>query len=123
MDKTFLIGEVDLVQTRQQPTNLDVRKDPHNNRNMQSCITLLKSMVSRSSNNRLPIHAPRFIVDHTIENLPVCDATAMVARLGVHAVTNVIEYFAQALLAFKTDPILESGIMTWLDNHLSPFVK
>ncbi|GFX49271.1 hypothetical protein TNCV_3333891 [Trichonephila clavipes] len=51
---------------------------------------------------RLTIHAPRFIVDHTIEDTPVFDAgssvaAAMVSELKINSVTNAIELFVQTL--------------------------
>ncbi|GFV91356.1 hypothetical protein TNCV_898731 [Trichonephila clavipes] len=46
----------------------------------------------------LAIHFPKFVVDHTIEDAPVCDAAssvaaAMVSELRVHSDVNVIELF------------------------------
>ncbi|GFW28463.1 hypothetical protein TNCV_4641281 [Trichonephila clavipes] len=51
----------------------------------------------------LTIRAPRFIVDHTIEDAPVCDpasrvAATMVSELRVHAAANVVELFVQTLI-------------------------
>ncbi|GFS68663.1 hypothetical protein TNCV_1958861 [Trichonephila clavipes] len=45
----------------------------------------------------------RFVVDHTIEDAPVCDAASraavsMVSKLRVHAAANVIELFVSTLV-------------------------
>ncbi|GFT84223.1 hypothetical protein TNCV_1150201 [Trichonephila clavipes] len=50
----------------------------------------------------LDIRVPRFVIDHTIEDAPVCDAAscltaAMVSKLRVHAVANVVKLFMQTL--------------------------
>ncbi|GFU87884.1 hypothetical protein TNCV_964401 [Trichonephila clavipes] len=48
----------------------------------------------------LAIHAPRFVIDPTIEDAPVCDAllrvlAAIVSELRVPAAANVVEQFVQ----------------------------
>ncbi|GFV56261.1 hypothetical protein TNCV_106171 [Trichonephila clavipes] len=47
---------------------------------------------------RLTIRAPRFVVDHTIDDASECDAAsrvaaALVSELRVHATANVVELF------------------------------
>ncbi|GFW41309.1 hypothetical protein TNCV_1003021 [Trichonephila clavipes] len=47
---------------------------------------------------RIANSTPRFIIDPTNENTPVCDAVsrvaaAMVSKLRVHAAVNIIELF------------------------------
>ncbi|GFV91840.1 hypothetical protein TNCV_2975121 [Trichonephila clavipes] len=44
---------------------------------------------------RLTISAPKFVIDHTIKDAPVCDAAsrvaaAMVSKLRVHAAANEV---------------------------------
>ncbi|GFW24167.1 hypothetical protein TNCV_1847261 [Trichonephila clavipes] len=51
---------------------------------------------------RLAIRAPRFVVDHTIEYAPICDAAsrvaeAMVSELRFHAAANVVELASKSL--------------------------
>ncbi|GFT17841.1 hypothetical protein TNCV_2589031 [Trichonephila clavipes] len=62
---------------------------------------------------------PRFVVDHTIEDSPVCDAVsrlaaAMDSDLRIHAAVNVIELFVQTLVVLQIAPIIDSGLMTVL---------
>ncbi|GFV88773.1 hypothetical protein TNCV_3355251 [Trichonephila clavipes] len=52
---------------------------------------------------RPAIGVPRFIVDLTFEDAPVCDANSreiavMVSELRVHAAANVVEMFVQTLV-------------------------
>ncbi|GFY34719.1 hypothetical protein TNCV_4702001 [Trichonephila clavipes] len=73
----------------------------------------------------LVIRVTRFIVDYTIEGAPVCDAAssvaaAMVSKLRIHAVANVVDLLMQTLVVLQTTPILDSGLMTWLHDSLSP---
>ncbi|GFV46704.1 hypothetical protein TNCV_3847141 [Trichonephila clavipes] len=73
----------------------------------------------------LAIRAPRFVVDHTIEDAPVCDAaswvtTAIVSELSAHASANVVELFVQTLVVLKTPPILDLGLVTGLHDSLRP---
>ncbi|GFT46991.1 DDE_Tnp_IS1595 domain-containing protein [Trichonephila clavipes] len=65
-----------------------------------------------------------FVVDHTIEDAPDCDAAsreaaAMVSELRVHAAASVVELFVQTLVVLQTTPILDSGLVTWLHDLLS----
>ncbi|GFT96027.1 hypothetical protein TNCV_313131 [Trichonephila clavipes] len=64
-----------------------------------------------------------FVVDHSIQDAPVCDAAskvaaAMVSKLRVHAAENVIKLFVQTLVVLQTTPILDSGLVTWLHDSL-----
>ncbi|GFV81237.1 integrase catalytic domain-containing protein [Trichonephila clavipes] len=81
--------------------------------------------VSRTWNHvkirRLAIRTPRFIVDYTIEDAPVCDAasrvaTAMVSELRVLAAENVVELYVRTLVVLQTTPILESELVMWLHS-------
>ncbi|GFX01621.1 hypothetical protein TNCV_3971211 [Trichonephila clavipes] len=68
---------------------------------------------------RLAIRVPRFIVDHTIEDAPVCDAASrvaavMVSELRAHAGANVIELYVQTLVVLQMTPILDSELVTWV---------
>ncbi|GFU62150.1 hypothetical protein TNCV_2473851 [Trichonephila clavipes] len=61
----------------------------------------LKKMTSYS------IRAPRFVVDHTTEDVPVCDAAFrvaadMVSKLNVYGAANIIELFVQTLVVLQT---------------------
>ncbi|GFX21599.1 hypothetical protein TNCV_1400131 [Trichonephila clavipes] len=81
----------------------------------RTCIHLKKLCI--------PIRVPRFILDHTIEDAPVCDATsrvaaAIVSQLRVNAAANMVELFMQILVTLLTTPIQYSGLMTWLHNPL-----
>ncbi|GFX13575.1 putative DD41D transposase [Trichonephila clavipes] len=63
-----------------------------------------------------------FVVDHTIEDSPVCDAAprvaeVMVSELRVHATANVVEPFVQTLV-LQTTPILDPELVTWLHDPL-----
>ncbi|GFW66045.1 transposable element Tc3 transposase [Trichonephila clavipes] len=76
----------------------------------------------------LTIPAPRFLVDHTIEDIPLCDAaaglaTSMVTELRVHAAANVVELFVQTFVVLRTIPILDSGLKTFQHDPLSPCRK
>ncbi|GFT19064.1 hypothetical protein TNCV_3212871 [Trichonephila clavipes] len=73
---------------------------------MHSCIILLKLLA---------IRAPRFIVDHTFEDAPVCDAVsrvaaAMISDRRVIAAVNVAALLMQTLGVLQTIPILDSGL-------------
>ncbi|GFV84750.1 uncharacterized protein TNCV_4297321 [Trichonephila clavipes] len=81
------------------------------------CINLKK--------RRLAICALRFVVYHTFEDAPVCDAAsriveAIVSELRVHATTNVFELFLQALVVLQTSPSLNPGLLTRLHDPLRP---
>ncbi|GFU06680.1 hypothetical protein TNCV_4352701 [Trichonephila clavipes] len=65
-----------------------------------------------------PSHPPNdilwFVVDHTIEDAPVCDATsrvaaAMISELRFHAAANVVNLSVQTLFVLQTTPILNSA--------------
>ncbi|GFV14635.1 transposable element Tc1 transposase [Trichonephila clavipes] len=65
----------------------------------------------------------RFVVDHAIEDAPVCDAASrvaavMVSELRVHDAADVVELFVQTLVDQQTTPILDSGLVTWLHDPL-----
>ncbi|GFY05294.1 hypothetical protein TNCV_2207401 [Trichonephila clavipes] len=52
---------------------------------------------------RLTIRASRFVVDHTIEDIPICDAASRItaakfSEQRVHASANVVEQFVQILV-------------------------
>ncbi|GFY29515.1 hypothetical protein TNCV_2626851 [Trichonephila clavipes] len=60
----------------------------------------------------------RLVVDHTIEEVPVCDAAsrvaaAMVSNLRVHAAADVV----QTLVVLQTTLILDSGLVTCCMIH------
>ncbi|GFU53284.1 hypothetical protein TNCV_2953201 [Trichonephila clavipes] len=66
----------------------------------------------------------KFIVDHTIEDAPFCDAasivaTTMVPELRVYAAASIVELFVQTLV-LQTTPVLDSGLMMWLCDPLRP---
>ncbi|GFT47345.1 hypothetical protein TNCV_3749231 [Trichonephila clavipes] len=52
----------------------------------------------------------RFVIDHTNEDAPVCDAVSRANELRVHAAANVVELFVQALVVLQTIPILDSRL-------------
>ncbi|GFU69046.1 hypothetical protein TNCV_4457731 [Trichonephila clavipes] len=69
--------------------------------------------------------AETFVIDNTIEFVPVCDLASMVAaaivpQLIVHAVANVVELFVQTLVVLQKTLVLDSGLATWLHNPLRP---
>ncbi|GFW13754.1 hypothetical protein TNCV_2105781 [Trichonephila clavipes] len=64
-----------------------------------------------------------FVVDHTIENAPICDAAsrvaaAMVSELRNHVAASVVELFKQTLVALQTTPIFESGPVKLLHDQI-----
>ncbi|GFS53268.1 hypothetical protein TNCV_1035751 [Trichonephila clavipes] len=64
----------------------------------------------------------RFVIDHIIEDVPVCDtaskvAVGMVSELRVHAARNVVELLMQ-IFVLQMNPILVSGHVTWLHDTL-----
>ncbi|GFY05376.1 hypothetical protein TNCV_2208211 [Trichonephila clavipes] len=70
---------------------------------------------------------PRFVVDYTIKDAPVCDASskvavAMVSELRVNTVVNVVELFVQTFVVLQMTliPILDSVLVTWLQDPLRP---
>ncbi|GFV91843.1 hypothetical protein TNCV_2975151 [Trichonephila clavipes] len=70
------------------------------------------------------IRAPRIVVDHTINDVPVCVAAlrlaaAMISELRVHAAAYVVDLFVQILVVLQTTLILNSGLVTWLHDPLS----
>ncbi|GFV95256.1 hypothetical protein TNCV_4586311 [Trichonephila clavipes] len=82
-------------------------------------------MLTRRVSNSSSYHHARFVVDHTIEDVPVCDAesgvaAAMVSELRVHVTANVVELSVQTLIVLQTTPILDSGLVTLLHNPLRP---
>ncbi|GFT52261.1 hypothetical protein TNCV_8951 [Trichonephila clavipes] len=66
----------------------------------------------------LAINVSTFVVGHTIEEAPVCDAplrvaASMVSEMrGVYAVENVVELFMQTFAVLQTTPVLDSGLLT-----------
>ncbi|GFU05614.1 hypothetical protein TNCV_3292071 [Trichonephila clavipes] len=63
----------------------------------QGCdhLDVVNEVWIHAKKGRLAIRAPRFVIDHTIEDAPVIDAssrvtTAMVSELRVHAAANVV---------------------------------
>ncbi|GFT32893.1 hypothetical protein TNCV_5039261 [Trichonephila clavipes] len=74
---------------------------------------------------RSPSRAPRFIVDHSIEDASSCDAASRVAaatvsELRAHVAANVVELFVLTLVVVKTIPILDLGLVTRLHDSLKP---
>ncbi|GFX62572.1 hypothetical protein TNCV_4867351 [Trichonephila clavipes] len=72
-----------------------------------------------------PYHYHRFVIDHTIEDLSVCDAAsrvaaAIVSELRVHTYANVVEQFVQTFAVLQTTPILDSVLVIWLHDPLRP---
>ncbi|GFV31075.1 hypothetical protein TNCV_4814081 [Trichonephila clavipes] len=75
--------------------------------------------------SRLAIFVPRFVIDHAIQDTPLCDAAsrvvaALVSKLRVHAAANVIEIFMQTLIVSQITPISDSGLVTSLHDPLRP---
>ncbi|GFS71274.1 hypothetical protein TNCV_5050241 [Trichonephila clavipes] len=73
----------------------------------------------------LAVCAPRFVVDHTIEDAPKCDAAprvsaAMVSQLRVHTAVHVIELFVLTLVVLQMTQILDSELVTWQHYPLKP---
>ncbi|GFW89873.1 hypothetical protein TNCV_2425301 [Trichonephila clavipes] len=66
---------------------------------------------------------PMFVVDPTNEDAPAGDAAsrvaaALVSELRVHAATNVVELYVQTLFVLRTTPLLDSGLLTGMHDHL-----
>ncbi|GFX05485.1 hypothetical protein TNCV_1008071 [Trichonephila clavipes] len=64
-----------------------------------------------------------FVVDHIIEDAPVCDAASreaesMGSELRVHAAAKIVELFVYTLVVLNTTPILDSGLVMWLHDPL-----
>ncbi|GFW43951.1 hypothetical protein TNCV_231901 [Trichonephila clavipes] len=85
---------------------------------------LLKDLrFTHLKKSRLAILAPKFVVDHTIEDASIFDATsrvvaAMISHLRVHALANVIELLEQTHVTLQTTPILDSRLLAWLHDQL-----
>ncbi|GFS86014.1 hypothetical protein TNCV_1220041 [Trichonephila clavipes] len=65
----------------------------------------------------------RFVVNHTIEDAPTFDAAsrvaaAMVSELRVYAAANIVELFVQTLFVLRMTPIIDSGLVMGLHDHL-----
>ena len=71
------------------------------------------------------IPASRFVVERTIQGVPICDvsssvAEAIIVKMTIQVDAKVIELFSQTLLVLKTFPFLDCGLMAWSLDPLRP---
>ncbi|GFX99220.1 hypothetical protein TNCV_2494011 [Trichonephila clavipes] len=91
----------------------------------ENWVTGIETLRSTDVTNSTPYRQARFVVDHTFEDAPVCDAAsrvaeAMVSKLRVHAAANVVKLFVQTLAVLQTLVILDSGLVVLKHDPLRP---
>ncbi|GFT93701.1 hypothetical protein TNCV_499781 [Trichonephila clavipes] len=104
------------VQTQPPPSHSGMKESVEKNDESFVRRNNMNDIFSRRRSHPMRNYRQKFVVDHTIEDAPVCDAASkvaasMVSELRVHTIANVVELFVQKLVVLQTSQILDSGLV------------